>query len=61
MQELLPADIVISKEALNLIIECCVEFIQLVASESNEICEQETKKTIIPEHIQTALAVSISY
>ena len=57
IQDLLPPDIAIAKESLNLIIECCVEFIQLVASESNEICECETKKTIIPEHIQTALSV----
>ena len=56
VQESLPSDIVVSKESLGLIIECCVEFIQLVASESNDICEGETKKTIVPEHIQTALA-----
>ncbi|KAH9482621.1 Negative cofactor 2 complex subunit beta [Psilocybe cubensis] len=31
------------------------EFIHLISSEANEICEQENKKTIAPEHIITAL------
>jgi histone H3/H4 len=55
VQELLPPDVFISKDSLNLIIDCCIEFIHLVAAESNEICEKESKKTIVPEHIQSAL------
>ena len=35
----------------------CEEFIHLISSEANEICEQESKKTIAPEHIITALKV----
>lgn len=31
------------------------EFIHLISSEANEICEQESKKTIAPEHIIGAL------
>ncbi|KAJ2989175.1 hypothetical protein NUW54_g8872 [Trametes sanguinea] len=31
------------------------EFIHLISSEANEICEQESKKTIAPEHIISAL------
>ncbi|KAJ3506234.1 hypothetical protein NLJ89_g6986 [Agrocybe chaxingu] len=31
------------------------EFIHLISSEANEICEQENKKTIAPEHIISAL------
>ncbi len=32
-----------------------VEFIHLMASESNEICEKSNKKTISPEHVIEAL------
>ena len=35
------------------------EFIHLISSEANEICEQESKKTIAPEHIINALKVRI--
>ena len=73
--ELLPNDIVCSKDTRDLVIECCVgedwqrssssdwlltfseEFIHLISSEANEICEQENKKTIAPEHIISALTV----
>jgi hypothetical protein len=34
------------------------EFIHLISSEANEICEQESKKTIAPEHIIGALKVT---
>jgi len=53
--ELLPSDVVCAKETRDLVIECCVEFIHLISSEANEICEQESKKTIAPEHIIGAL------
>ncbi|KAF5370017.1 hypothetical protein D9758_001260 [Tetrapyrgos nigripes] len=53
--ELLPNDVVCSKETRDLVIECCVEFIHLISSEANEICEKESKKTIAPEHILSAL------
>ncbi|KAJ7086672.1 histone-fold-containing protein [Mycena epipterygia] len=53
--ELLPGDVVCAKETRDLVIECCVEFIHLISSEANEICEQESKKTIAPEHIIGAL------
>ena len=36
-------------------IDCCVEFIHLVSSEANEICERETKKTISADHVIKAL------
>ncbi|KAI0069037.1 histone-fold-containing protein [Artomyces pyxidatus] len=53
--ELLPADVTCAKETRDLVIECCVEFIHLISSEANEICEQDSKKTIAPEHIIGAL------
>ncbi|EPQ59547.1 histone-fold-containing protein [Gloeophyllum trabeum ATCC 11539] len=55
ISELLPNDISCAKETRDLVIECCVEFIHLISSEANEICEQESKKTIAPEHIISAL------
>ncbi|KAG7097281.1 negative cofactor 2 transcription regulator complex subunit ncb2 [Marasmius oreades] len=53
--ELLPSDVVCAKETRDLVIECCVEFIHLISSEANEICEKDSKKTIAPEHIIAAL------
>lgn len=32
-----------------------LEFIRLVSSEANEICEKSQKKTIAPEHVVSAL------
>lgn len=37
------------------------EFIHLISSEANEICEQESKKTIAPEHIIGALKVRFAF
>jgi histone H3/H4 len=55
--EILPpaTGIAFSKEARDLLIECCVEFIQLLSSEANEISEKEAKKTIACDHITKAL------
>ena len=44
-----------TKDARDLLIECCVEFITLISSEANEISEKEQKKTIAVEHIEKAL------
>jgi hypothetical protein len=33
------------------------EFINLVSSESNEVCSREDKRTIAPEHVLKALEV----
>jgi len=55
INELLPNDVSCAKDTRDLVIECCVEFIHLISSEANEICEQESKKTIAPDHIINAL------
>jgi histone H3/H4 len=55
ISELLPADLTFAKESRDLLIDCCVEFIHLVSSEANEICEKETKKTISADHVVKAL------
>lgn len=44
-----------SKDARDLLMECCVEFITLISSEANEISEKEAKKTIACEHVEKAL------
>ncbi|KAJ9645898.1 negative cofactor 2 transcription regulator complex subunit ncb2 [Coniosporium tulheliwenetii] len=43
------------KDTRDLLIECCVEFLTLVSSESNEIAEKDAKKTIGYEHVKQAL------
>jgi histone H3/H4 len=55
IQELMPPEITATKETRDLLTECCVEFIHLVSSESNEVCEKESKKTIAGDHVITAL------
>lgn len=44
-----------ARDARDLLIDCCVEFITLISSEANEIAEKEAKKTIGTEHIDKAL------
>lgn len=55
--EILPSSsgLTFAKDARDLLIECCVEFITLVSSEANEIAEKEAKKTIACEHVTKAL------
>ena len=36
-------------------LNCCTEFIHLISSESNDICNQQQKKTISAEHVLVAL------
>ncbi|KAI8092775.1 histone-fold-containing protein [Halteromyces radiatus] len=55
INEMMPDDVVCAKDTRDLLIDCCVEFIHLIASESNEICEKETKKTIAGEHVLQSL------
>ncbi|ORZ17969.1 histone-fold-containing protein [Absidia repens] len=55
INEMMPDDVVCAKDTRDLLIDCCVEFIHLIASESNEICEKETKKTIAGEHVLASL------
>lgn len=44
-----------AKDARDLLMECCVEFITLISSEANDISEKEAKKTIACEHVERAL------
>lgn len=53
--EVLPSDLTFSKEARDVVIECCIEFIMILSDQSNEIAEQEAKKTIASDHVIKAL------
>ena len=54
IKELLP-NIRVANDARELILNCCTEFIHLISSESNDICNQQQKKTISAEHVLAAL------
>ena len=54
IKELLP-NIRVANEARELVLNCCTEFIHLISSESNDICNQLQKKTISAEHVLAAL------
>ncbi|PIA39514.1 hypothetical protein AQUCO_02600163v1 [Aquilegia coerulea] len=57
IKEMLPPEVRVARDAQDLLVECCVEFINLVSSESNEVCSKEEKRTIAPEHVIKALQV----
>lgn len=48
-------DVRLTADTRELIVACCTEFVQLLSSEANEICEKDKKKTITPEHVLRAL------
>ncbi|XP_064103051.1 protein Dr1-like [Macrobrachium nipponense] len=54
IKELLP-NVRVANEARELVLNCCTEFIHLLSSEANDICNQQQKKTINAEHILLAL------
>ncbi|XP_002736906.1 protein Dr1-like [Saccoglossus kowalevskii] len=54
IKELLP-NTRVANDARELVLNCCTEFIHLISSEANEICNNQMKKTISPEHILAAL------
>lgn len=48
-------DVRLTADTRDLIATCCSEFVQLLSSEANDICEKDKKKTITPEHVLRAL------
>lgn len=50
IKELVPT-VRVANEARELILNCCTEFIHLLSSEANDICNQHNKKTINAEHV----------
>jgi len=55
IREALPQDVKCTSETQKLIMQCCMEFLKLVSYESNEVCRENNKKMISPEHVVTAL------
>eukprot|EP00741_Cyanophora_paradoxa_P009632 tig00001542_g9330.t1 len=55
IKELLPEDMRCSNETRDLVLECCTEFIHMISSEAQEVCQKENKKTMAPEHVIKAL------
>lgn len=55
ISEILPSDLAFSKDARLVLIECCIEFIMILSTESNDIAEKEAKKTIASDHVLKAL------
>ncbi|XP_017570449.1 protein Dr1 isoform X1 [Pygocentrus nattereri] len=54
IKETLP-NVRVANDARELVVNCCTEFIHLISSEANEICNKSEKKTISPEHVINAL------
>ncbi|XP_076343618.1 protein Dr1-like [Tachypleus tridentatus] len=54
IKEILPS-VRVASDARELILNCCTEFIHHIASEANEICNAQQKKTISADHILRAL------
>lgn len=52
IKELVPS-VRVAFESRELILNCCTEFIHLISSEANEVCNQSNKKTINAEHVLT--------
>lgn len=44
-----------ANESRELILNCCTEFIHLISSEANDVCNTRNKKTINAEHVLEAL------
>ncbi|KAH3798082.1 hypothetical protein DPMN_151672 [Dreissena polymorpha] len=54
IKEVIP-NVRVANDARELILNCCTEFIHLVSTEANDICNKQMKKTISPEHVLAAL------
>jgi down-regulator of transcription 1 len=55
ISEVLPPNMSCNREVKQIILNSCAEFLHMVATEANEVCEREGKKTITNEHVCTAL------
>lgn len=55
IREAFPSELRVAGATMDLLIDCCTEFVQLVTSEANEVCAKDNKATMNPEHIIQAL------
>ena len=56
IKEIIP-NVRVANDARELILNCCTEFIHLVSTEANDICNKQMKKTISPEHILAGIYI----
>lgn len=54
IKEIVP-QVRLSGESKDLIANACNEFIHLLATEANNVCEKQSKKLILPDHVLAAL------
>lgn len=59
IKESIPSDFRIAKETTDILVEGCIEFVNMIAAEANSLCSKQNKKTIAPEHVIQALEVHI--
>jgi down-regulator of transcription 1 len=55
--ESLPAGIACSADSVDVISEACLEFIQLMGTETAEVCDKAERKLMKPQDVITALNV----
>ncbi|XP_011270057.1 hypothetical protein, variant [Capsaspora owczarzaki ATCC 30864] len=57
IKEMLPNDVRVTNDARDMILDCMSEFVQMLASESNQVCDTDGKKMISTDHVLRALQV----
>lgn len=55
IKDSMPAQMRVSSELADLLIECCTEFVHMVYSQANDVSTAEKRSTILPDHITKAL------
>lgn len=55
VKDLLPAEMRVAADAMDLLLHICNEFVHLVSTQANVVSEAEKRNTINPEHILRAL------
>ncbi|ESX03007.1 hypothetical protein KL921_003516 [Ogataea angusta] len=55
ISEVLPSEFSFTKDAREALIECCIEFLMILSTESNDIADKELKKTISTDHVLKAV------
>ncbi|GAX73035.1 hypothetical protein CEUSTIGMA_g487.t1 [Chlamydomonas eustigma] len=55
VKDFMPEDMRVAGDTVEMLVNCCTEFVQLLSSEANEVATREKKNTIQPEHVMTAL------
>jgi histone H3/H4 len=57
IKDMLPEDVRMSSQSSDLIIQLSMNFLNYLSDTSNNVCNDESKKTITPSHVAKALKV----